>query len=73
MYAFNARDGYEADDCPPIHGVFRSSRLRLFEDAIGTKPSFDLDQHSLLRFRHNVYSEVCATEPPNSNLLPHQP
>ena len=31
MVSFHSA-GYDADDCPPNFGVYRSSRVRLFED-----------------------------------------
>lgn len=57
LSAFHENE-YVADDCPMVHGVFRSSRLRLFEDELGSRPGFELSEASLMRHRHNVYSEV---------------
>ena len=58
MSSFHTPDGYWADDCPPNFNVYRSSRLRLFENRSAIQQGQSLHSASLLRHRRNVFSGV---------------
>ena len=58
MSSFHTPDGYWADDCPPNFNVYRSSRLRLFENRSAIQQGRSLHPASLLRHRRNVFSGV---------------